>query len=75
MAGIKTTKRNQVWVVQKRVGKTWQMITDALFTRRSFARECSNQLNNLNPHPGRGPNRRYRVVVLRPQGDGSSTDQ
>lgn len=70
MSGIKTTARNQVWIVQKRVAGKWCMITDALFMKRKFARECSNQLNSLIPNSGRGPNRRYRVTVLRPaEGD------
>lgn len=62
---IKTTKRNQIFIVQKRVGKTWQMITDAIFRRRSHARECSRELNNIAGITGRGPNRRYRVAIMR----------
>lgn len=62
---IKTTKRNQIFIVQKRVGKTWQMITDALFRKRSHARECSNELNSIAKVTGRGPNRRYRVAIMK----------
>lgn len=63
---IKTTKRNYLFVVQKKVAGQWQMITDAIFTRRSTARAASNELNNLIPRVGRGPNRRYRVTMMRP---------
>lgn len=63
---IKTTKRNYLFVVQKKVAGQWQMITDAIFTRRSTARAASNELNNLVPRVGRGPNRRYRVTMMRP---------
>lgn len=61
---IKTTRRNHLFIVQKRVGKNWQMITDAVFKMRSHARECSNELNNIAKVTGRGPNRRYRVAKL-----------
>jgi len=61
---IKTTKRNYLFTVQKRVGKNWQRITDAVFTKRANARECSNQLNSLAKVTGRGPNRRYRVSKM-----------
>lgn len=72
MSGIKTTKRNQIYIVQKRVGKGWQMITDALFRKRSHARDCSRELNNVAKVTGRGPNRRYRVAIMRVVSD---TDQ
>lgn len=62
---IKTTKRNQVFIVQKKVSGRWQMITDAIFMRRRNARECSNQLNAIASVTGRGPNRRYRVAIMK----------
>ena len=62
---IKTTKRNYLFVIQKRVGRNWQRITDAVFQKRASARECSNELNNLSKVTGRGPNRRYRVAVMK----------
>lgn len=75
MAGIKTSKRNQIFIVQKRVGKNWCMITDAIFRKRSHARECSNELNAVAKVTGRGPNRRYRVMAMRPVQSVSDTGQ
>jgi hypothetical protein len=61
---VKTSKRNQLWVIQKKTGNRWSMIVDTVFTHRKEARECSNQLNNLRPKAGRGINRRYRVAKM-----------
>lgn len=61
MTGIKTTRRNYLFTVQKRVGKGWERVTDAVFTKRATARQCSNELNNVASNTGRGPNRLYRV--------------
>lgn len=72
---IKTTARNQIWVLQKRIGKQWCMIRDAYFPKRSQAREASRELNNVAGVTGRGPNRRYRVVVMRPVQNVSDTGQ
>jgi len=47
MSGIKTTKKNHIYIVQKKVGNNWRRINDALFTLRRNARECSRELNNL----------------------------
>lgn len=47
MTGIKTTKRNYLFTVQKRIGGTWQRITDAVFSKRSAARECVRELRNV----------------------------
>lgn len=47
MTGIKTTKRNYLFTVQKRIGKGWQRITDAVFSKRSAARECVRELRNV----------------------------
>ena len=58
---IKTTRRNYVFTVQKRVGKDWERVSDAIFNHRHNARECSNNLNAVAGSLGRGPNRRYRV--------------
>ena len=58
---VKTTKRNYLFTIQKRVGKNWERITDAVFTKRATARQCSNELNTVASVTGRGPNRRYRV--------------
>lgn len=62
---VKTSKRNQIFIVQKRVGRNWHMITDAIFRKRANARECSRELNNVAGITGRGPNRRYRVATMR----------
>ena len=56
MSGIKTTKKNHIYIVQKRVGKSWHRNSDALFALRKNARECSRELNAL----GKGK-RHYRV--------------
>jgi hypothetical protein len=64
MSNIKTTKRNQLFIVQKKVRGEWHMIAGTVFTHRKLARECSNQLNNLRPKAGRGINRRYRVAKM-----------
>ena len=58
---IKTTRRNYVFTVQKRVAGSWERVSDALFQKRSSARECASELNNVAGITGRGPNRRYRV--------------
>ncbi len=47
MTGIKTTKRNYLFTVQKRVGANWRRITDAVFSKRSAARECVRELRNV----------------------------
>ena len=47
MTGIKTTKRNYLFTVQKRVGNSWRRITDAVFSKRSSARECVRELRNV----------------------------
>jgi hypothetical protein len=44
---VKTTKRNYIFTVQKRVGKNWRRITDAIFTKRANARECVRELRNI----------------------------
>ena len=54
---IRTSKRNHVFIVQKKVSGSWQRITDATFDKRSNARECARQLNEIQP-------KRYRVVKL-----------
>jgi len=64
MTGIKTTKRNYLFTVQKRVGQDWERVTDAVFVKRASARECANNLNAVAGITGRGPNRRYRVRKL-----------
>ena len=58
---IKTTRRNYVFTVQKRVGKDWERVSDAIFNHRHNARECANNLNSVAGITGRGPHRRYRV--------------
>jgi len=58
---VKTTKRNYIFTIQKRIGNDWHMVRECIFTKRKFARECSNELNNVAKVTGRGPNRRYRV--------------
>ena len=43
---IKTTKRNYLFTVQKRVGKNWRRVADAVFSKRSTARETTRELRN-----------------------------
>lgn len=61
---VKTSKKNCVWSVQKKVRKDWSLIVGTTFHHRKDARALSNELNNLVPKAGRGRNRRYRVVKL-----------
>jgi len=44
---VKTTKRDYIFTVQKKVGKNWRRITDAIFTKRANARECVRELRNV----------------------------
>ncbi len=44
---VKTTKRNYIFTVQKKVGKNWRRITDAIFTKRANTRECARELRNV----------------------------
>ncbi len=44
---VKTTKRNYIFTVQKRIGKNWRRISDAIFTKRANARECVRELRNV----------------------------
>lgn len=62
---IKTSKRNQIFTVQKKIRGQWCIIQGAYFPKRSQARECSRDLNNIAKVTGRGPNRRYRVAAMR----------
>jgi putative component of toxin-antitoxin plasmid stabilization module len=59
MTGIKTTKRNYLFTVQKRVGSNWQRITDAVFSKRQAARECVRELRNVT-----GSDYRVRKMVI-----------
>lgn len=59
MTGIKTTKRDYLFTVQKRVGSNWQRITDAVFSKRSNARECVRELRNST-----GSDYRVRKMVI-----------
>ena len=59
MTGIKTTKRNYLFTVQKRIGANWQRITDAVFSKRSAARECVRELRNVT-----GSDYRVRKMVI-----------
>jgi len=56
---IKTTKRNYLFTIQKRVGKNWQRITDAVFTKRSNAREATRELRNVT-----GADYRVRKMIV-----------
>ena len=56
---IRTTKKNHIYIVQKRVAGEWRRIPDALFALRKNDRECSRELNNLN----RGSYRVRKMIV------------
>lgn len=58
-SGIKTTKRDYLFTVQKRVGSNWRRITDAIFTRRASARECVRELRAIS-----GADYRVRKMVI-----------
>lgn len=62
---MRTTARDSIWTVQKRIGRKWQRITETFFDHRSDARQLSNELNRIAKVTGRGPNRRYRAVAMR----------
>lgn len=62
---LKTTARDSIWTVQKRVGQKWMRITEVFFNHRADARRLSNELNTIAKVTGRGPNRRYRAVAMR----------
>jgi hypothetical protein len=59
MTGIKTTKRNYLFTVQKRIGDNWRRITDAVFSKRSNARECAKELRNVT-----GADYRVRKMIV-----------
>ena len=59
MSGVKTTKRNYLFTVQKRVGANWRRITDAVFTKRLSARECVKELRNVT-----GGDYRVRKMII-----------
>jgi len=61
--GIKTTRRNYLFTVQKRIGANWQRITDAIFSKRSAARECVRELRNVT-----GSDYRVRKMVIAEDG-------
>lgn len=58
---INATKRNYVWVIQKKVGNRWSTITDSLgvvtIRTRKLAREVSREFKNYSKNP-----RNYRVA-------------
>ena len=56
---VKTTKRNYLFAIQKRIGKNWQRITDAVFTKRSNAREAARELRNVT-----GADYRVRKMII-----------
>ena len=60
-SSIKTTKKNHIYVLMKRVGKVWRRVDATLFVKRSDARDCVRELNNLQPlKDGKRP-LRYKV--------------
>lgn len=58
---ITTTKKNHIYILMKRVGKAWRRVDATLFVKRSDARECVRQLNNLQPMRNGKRERRYKV--------------
>lgn len=64
MTGIKTTSKAHVYTVMRRVGKNWERIVDALFVKRSNARECCQELNAIAPRRKGDGGARYRVAKM-----------
>jgi len=61
----KTTKKNHIYTVLKRVGNNWRRIESIVFTMRKDARSCCQELNNVNPlRKGGKVIRRYRVAKM-----------
>ena len=58
---IKTTKKNHIYVLMKRVGKVWRRVDATLFVKRSDARDCVRELNALQPLKGGKRPLRYKV--------------
>lgn len=58
---IVTTKKNHIYILMKRVGKAWRRVDATLFVKRSDARECVRELNNLQPLKNGKRPVRYRV--------------
>lgn len=60
---VKTSKRNHVWIIQKKEGGRWGTITDTagpiIIRTRSLARNISRQYKNLSRTP-----RNFRVKKL-----------
>jgi predicted Zn-ribbon and HTH transcriptional regulator len=58
---IKTTKKNHIYVLMKRVGKVWRRVDMTLFVKRSIARQCVRELNDVQPLKNGKREVRYRV--------------
>ena len=56
-----TTKKNHIYVLMRRVGNVWRRVEATLFVKRSLARECVRDLNNLQPLKSGKRVVRYRV--------------
>ena len=69
-SAIKTTKKNHIYILMKRVGGEWRRVDATLFVKRSDARQCVRELNALQPlRDGKRPVR-YRVgkmEIVRPR--------
>lgn len=61
----KTTKKRHLFTVMKRVGNGWRRIENCIFPLRRSARECCQELNNVNPLKTGGKIvKRYRVAKM-----------
>lgn len=60
---VKTSKRNHVWTIQKKVGGRWTTVTDTagpiIIRTRSLARNISREYKNISRTP-----RSFRVKKL-----------
>lgn len=64
MTGIKTSSKSHLYTVMRRVGKRWERVVDAIFVKRSNARECCQELNAIAPKRKNDGGVRYRVAKM-----------
>lgn len=44
---IKTTRKDHIYILMKREGKDWVRVAGSFFDKRSDARNCVRDLNNI----------------------------
>lgn len=58
---IRTTKKNHIYIIMRREGKAWRRVDATLFVKRDEARQCSRELNALQPVRNGKRVQRYKV--------------